>query len=57
VPSTTPRFAASVLAMLAASGAAQRLNSSTPTRFGPFWTTNCGRSTVAGMLTLSTATA
>jgi hypothetical protein len=39
------------------SGAAQRLNSSTSTRFGATWTTNSGRSTDAGTDTGPTNTA
>src|SRR5262249_32895244 len=56
VPSCVVRSPATTRAMLSSSGPAQRLNSSTVTRFGVTWTTNSGRSTDEGTVTGPTTT-
>jgi len=56
VPSITVRFSAIALEMTFWSGAAQRLNSSIATWFGPVVRTICGRSSIAGIDTGPTAT-
>src|SRR5579885_1412113 len=57
LPSSTLRSAATTRAILSFGGADHRLYSSTSTLLGPFCTTNCGRSTSAGIETGPTRTA